>query len=95
MTMRKYVDLEVAYDQDRKAWVVRPFYITPVPKFARRRMKIFGKYDTRSGAMIAAQAIARVFADYGARPIQVWTRRIDGTFGDPDTYGYDPERSNG
>lgn len=89
------VDLEVAYDQDRKAWVVRPFRPYPVPKWIRRRSKVFSVADTRSDALATGRALGRVFADYinQDRTCELYVRRLDGTWGPRESYGHDPMAS--
>jgi hypothetical protein len=83
------VNLEVAFDRDRDQWVIRPF--------GGDGVKTFANYDTMDEAVKTAGILAGVFASYinidGS--CEVHTRRLDGTLGDPDTYGHDPESSVG
>ena len=86
---RKDIDLEVLHDADRDAWVVRQFGGDP-------KKDPYAVKDTRALAEEVAAGIATFTAmEVNRRSCQVRVRELDGTFGDPSTYGWDPEASRG
>lgn len=88
------IALEVTYDAERAKWIVRQLGGDP--------KKVLKVAQTRGDAVFVAGGIATFIATFwnrpkrdGRRTCQVHARNLDGTWGDPSTYGYDPEASEG
>lgn len=89
MIRRKDIRLEVTYDAERGAWIVRQLGGNPLLVFKVAR--------TREEAEEVAGGIATfVMAKWNrSKRCEVVVRNLDGTWGDPSTYGYDSERFKG
>ena len=89
------IALEVTFDANRRKWIVRQLGGDP--------LKVFKVAQTRGDAVFVAGGIATFIATFWNRPkrgravgsCEVHVRELDGTWGDPSTYGVDPERSKG
>lgn len=95
MTQRTEINLEVAYDRGRNAWTVAAF--GPATNDAGR--KVYAAEFTQLDASRVAKALAEFIAAHWNTDgtCEVHTRRLDGTWGDPDTYPrrLDPPKSKG
>ena len=87
------INLEVTFDPIRGKWVVRHF----------GGDRVWAVERTRSRAESTAAVLAWFIAVNFNRPkrgrrvgtCEVHVRELDGSFGDPSTYGVDPEASRG
>ena len=92
---RNDIALEVTFDADRAKWIVRQLGGDP--------KKVFKVAQTRGDAEFVAGGIATFIATFWNRPkrgrdvgtCEVHVRELDGSFGDPSTYGVDPKVSRG
>ena len=93
---RNNIALEVTFAANRAKWIVR--------QLGGDEKKVFKVAQTRGDAEFAAGGIATFIATFWNRPkrdgrgvgsCEVHVRELDGTWGDPSTYGVDPERSKG